>query len=37
MTKKELKTRSKPWLTSGIWTLVKNKNKIYNKFCKAKS
>ena len=26
MTKKELKTRSKPWLTSGILTSVKNKN-----------
>ena len=36
MTKKELKTRSKPWLTSGILTSVKNKHKIYNKFCKAK-
>ena len=36
MTKIELKTRSKPWLTSGILTSVKNKNEIYNKFCKAK-
>ena len=36
MTKKELNTRSKPWLTSGILTSVKNKTEIYNKFCKAK-
>ena len=36
MTTKELKTRSKPWLTSGILTSIKNKNKIYNKFCQAK-
>ena len=36
MTKKELKTRSKPWLTNGILTSIKNKNKMYNKFCRAK-
>ena len=36
VTKKELKARSKPWLKSGILTSMKNKNKIYNKFCKAK-
>ena len=36
ITKKELKTRSKPWLTSGILTSFKNKNKIYNKFREAK-
>ena len=36
MTKKELKTRSKPWLTSGILTSIKNKNEKYNKFCKVK-
>ena len=30
MAKKELKTRSKPWLTSDILTSIKNKNKIYN-------
>ena len=35
LTKKELKTRSKTWLTSGILTSIKNKNKIYNKVCKA--
>ena len=36
MTKKKLKARSKPWLKSGILTSIKNKNEIYNKFCKAK-
>ena len=36
MTKKELKTRSKSWLTGGILTSVKKTNKIYNKFCKVK-
>ena len=30
MAKKELKTRSKPWLTSDILRSIKNKNKIYN-------
>ena len=34
--KKNYKIRSKPWLSSGILTSIKNKNKIYNKFCKAK-
>ena len=37
MTKKELKTRSKPWFKSGILTSIKIKNKIFNKFCKAKA
>ena len=36
MTKNKVKTRSKPWLTSGILTSIKNKNEIHNKFCKAK-
>ena len=36
MTKKELKTRSKPWLTGGILTSIKEKKKKYHKFCKAK-
>ena len=35
MTKNELKTRSKTWLTSGILTSIQNKNKICNKVCKA--
>ena len=33
MTKNEL---SKPWLTSDILTSIKNKNKMHNKFSKAK-
>ena len=32
ITKKEIKTKSKPWITSGISTSIRNKNKIYNKF-----
>ena len=36
ITKKEIKTKSKPWITTGILTSIRNKNKIYNKFCKAK-
>ena len=34
--KKEIKTKSKPWIKTGILTSIRNKNKIYNKFCKAK-
>ena len=34
--KKEIKTKSKPWVTTGILTSMRNKNKIYTKFCKAK-
>ena len=34
--KKEIKTKSKPWVTTGILISIRNKNKIYNKFCKAK-
>ena len=37
MNKKELKTRSKPWLPSGILTSIKNKNKIYSKYFKVKN
>ena len=36
ITKKEIKTKSKPWIPAGILTSIRNKNKIYNKFCKAK-
>ena len=36
ITKKMQKTYSKPWLTKDILTSIKNKNKIYKKFCKAK-
>ena len=28
-TKKEIKTKSKPWITTGILTSIRNKNKIY--------
>ena len=34
--KKEIKTKSKPWVTTVILTSIRNKNKIYNTFCKAK-
>ena len=34
--KMEIKTKSKPWITPGILALIRNKNKIYSKFCKAK-
>ena len=36
ITKKEIKTRRKPWIITGILTSVQNKNKIYHKFFKAK-
>ena len=36
ITKKEIKTKSKPWITTGILTSIRSKNKIYNKFWKAK-
>ena len=32
ITKKEIKTKSKPWITTGILTSIRSKNKIYNKF-----
>ena len=35
-TKKEIETKSKRWITTGILTSIRNKNKIYYKFCKAK-
>ena len=37
LTKAELKLKSKPWLTSGIMTSIKKKNKIYKKFIQAKN
>ena len=36
ITKKEIKTKSKPCITTGILTSIRNKNKTYNKLCKAK-
>ena len=36
LTKREIKTKSKPWLTTDILTSINTKNKIYNKFWKAK-
>ena len=33
---KNIKTKSKLWITTGILTSIQNKNKIWNKFCKAK-
>ena len=36
-TKAELKLKSKLWLTNGIMTSIKKKNKIYKKFIKAKN
>ena len=30
------KAKSKPWIATDILTLIRNKNKTYNKFCKAK-
>ena len=37
LTKAESKLKSKPWLTRGIMTSIKKKNKIYKKFIKAKN
>ena len=36
VTKKDLKTQSKPWITKGILTSVKKKAKIHGKLLKAK-
>ena len=36
ITKKEIKTKNNPWITTGILTSIRRKNEIYNKFCKAK-
>ena len=36
LTKREIKTERKPWLTTGILMSIHIKNKLYNKFCKAK-
>ena len=35
MTKTELKLKLKPWLTKGIMTLIKKKNKAYKRFNRA--
>ena len=37
LTNAELRMKSKPWLTKGILTSIKNKNIIYKKFVKAKN
>ena len=37
LTKAELKLKSKPWLTRGIMTSVKKKNKIYKKIIQLKT
>ena len=37
ITKKEIKTKTKPWITTGILTLIRNKNKIYKNFAKLKT
>ena len=36
ITKKEIKTKSKPWTTTGILISIQNKHKTYYKFYKAK-
>ena len=36
MTKKEIKNKQKPWITNDILSLIKQRNKIHNKFLKAK-
>ena len=35
--KKEMKANTKHWLTTGVLTFIRNKNKIYSKFCKSKN
>ena len=37
LAKAQSKLKSKPWLTRGIMTSIKKKNKIYKKFIKAKT
>ena len=37
LAKAQSKLKSKPWLTRGIMTSIKKKNKIYKKFIKAKN
>ena len=37
LSKAEVKLRSKPWLTKGILTSIKKKNKIHKKYTRAKS
>ena len=34
---KEIKLKTKPWITKGILTSIKIKNKLYKKYCKAKN
>ena len=36
LTKNEIRTKSKSWLTTGILTPIHVRKRIYNKFCKAK-
>ena len=36
VTKKMEKTYKKPWITKGVLVSIKNKDKIYNKFCQEK-
>ena len=33
---REIKLRTKPWITKGILTSIKIKNKLYKKYCRAK-
>lgn len=37
LSKREVKFRSKPWISKGIRTSIKKKNKLYNKFLKTNS
>ena len=36
LTKREVKLKSKPWITKGILTSIKQRDKLYKKFIKAK-
>ena len=36
ITKTEGKTKSRPWIRTGILRSIQNKNKIFSKFCKVK-
>ena len=35
MSKKEIKTKSKPWITQGIKNSIKRREKLYSKFIKS--
>ena len=37
LSKADQKRKLKPWITKGLLTLIKKKNQIYKKFCKAKN